>query len=46
MLVPISCLIFSPLMILATKAPVALAQAKQRKSHDNRNSRLLALVAA
>jgi len=34
------CLIFSALMILATKAPVALAQAREGRGYDNRNPRV------
>jgi len=39
MTVPIICLILSALMILVTKAPVALAQAKEGRGYDNRNPR-------
>lgn len=39
MTVPTICLIFSALMILFTKAPVALAQAKEGRGYDNRNPR-------
>jgi len=39
MTIPITCLILSALMILVTKAPVALAQAKEGRGYDNRNPR-------
>ncbi|HKL53174.1 MAG TPA: MAPEG family protein [Wenzhouxiangellaceae bacterium] len=39
MTIPIICLILSALMILVTKAPVALAQAKEGRGYDNRNPR-------
>ncbi len=34
------CLILSALMILVTKAPVALAQSKEGRGYDNRNPRV------
>lgn len=39
MTLPIICLILSALLILFTKAPVALAQAKEGRGYDNRNPR-------
>lgn len=39
MTVPMICLIFSALMILMTKAPVAMAQSKEGRGYDNRNPR-------
>lgn len=39
MTIPIICLVLSALMILVTKAPVALAQAKEGRGYDNRNPR-------
>lgn len=39
MTVPTICLLVSALMILFTKVPVALAQAKQEHGYDNRNPR-------
>jgi len=40
MTVPIICLIVSALMILVTKAPVALAQSREGRGYDNRNPRV------
>ncbi|MBL37143.1 MAG: hypothetical protein CMP07_01920 [Xanthomonadales bacterium] len=40
MTVSIFCLILSALMILVTKAPVALAQSKEGRGYDNRNPRV------
>jgi len=39
MTIPILCLIFSALMILFTKVPVAMAQAREGRGYDNRYPR-------